>query len=182
MQVSVHGDALTVSGRTLAEEAATASEAPGQIVVRPLADPLSPTGRLVILRGNLAPEGCVVKVSGDRHTAHRGPARVFDSEEDAFDAVQQARIAAGDVVVIRYEGPRGGPGMREMLGGHCGHRRSGVGRIYRARHRWTVLRRDARPDGRTRCPGGCCRRTDRRGSRRGCRHHRYGGAFSSGRS
>jgi dihydroxy-acid dehydratase len=112
----LHADARTVTGRTLGEEARQAVETPGQIVVRPLADPLKPTGGLVILRGNLAPEGCVVKVAGHERMLHRGPARVFECEEDAFAAVAQRRIAAGDVVVIRNEGPTGGPGMREMLG------------------------------------------------------------------
>ena len=93
-----------------------ATETPGQVVVRPLADPLKTTGGLVILKGNLAPEGCVVKVAGHERMLHRGPARVFECEEDAFAAVKQRRIEAGDVVVIRYEGPMGGPGMREMLG------------------------------------------------------------------
>ncbi|MBA3231369.1 MAG: dihydroxy-acid dehydratase [Acidobacteria bacterium] len=111
----LHTGALTVTGRTIGEEAAEARETAGQVVIRPLADPLKPTGGLVILRGNLAPEGCVVKVAGHGHTAHRGPARVFDCEEDAFAAVQEGRIRSGDVIVIRYEGPRGGPGMREML-------------------------------------------------------------------
>jgi dihydroxy-acid dehydratase len=112
----LHADARTVTGRTLGDEAHRAVETPGQIVVRPLADPLKPTGGLVILRGNLAPEGCVVKVAGHERMLHRGPARVFECEEDAFAAVAQRRIAAGDVVVIRNEGPTGGPGMREMLG------------------------------------------------------------------
>lgn len=112
----LHGSALTVSGKSIAEEAQAAHEAAEQEVVRPLARPLKPTGGLVILKGNLAPEGCVVKVAGHHQVHHRGPARVFDSEEAAFAAVQQGRIRAGDVLVIRYEGPRGGPGMREMLG------------------------------------------------------------------
>jgi len=112
----LHGGALTVSGKSIAEESLGATEAAGQEVVRPLDHPLKPTGGLVILKGNLAPEGCVVKVAGHEHVHHRGPARVFDSEEAAFAAVQQSRIRAGDVLVIRYEGPRGGPGMREMLG------------------------------------------------------------------
>ena len=111
-----HGDALTVTGKTMAEEANAAQETPGQEVVRPLSNPLKPTGGLVILRGNLAPEGCVLKTSGHQKVSHRGPARVFDCEEDAFAAVQQQRIKPGDVIVVRYEGPRGGPGMREMLG------------------------------------------------------------------
>jgi dihydroxy-acid dehydratase len=104
-----------VTGRTLAEEAANATEAPGQEVVRPIDRPLKPTGGLVILFGNLAPEGGVLKLSGTERASHRGPARVFDSEEAAFEAVQEQRIKPGDVVVIRYEGPNGGPGMREML-------------------------------------------------------------------
>jgi len=112
----LHATALTVTGRSIGDEASRAVETPGQAVVRPLATPLKPTGGLVILRGNLAPEGCVVKVAGHERMLHRGPARVFECEEDAFAAVAQRRIAAGDVVVIRNEGPRGGPGMREMLG------------------------------------------------------------------
>ncbi len=110
------GRQLTPSGRTLAEEAATATETPGQEVVRPLERPLKPTGGLVILKGNLAPEGCVIKVAGSERQHHRGPARVFDREEDAMHAVTAGQIKPGDVVVIRYEGPKGGPGMREMLG------------------------------------------------------------------
>jgi dihydroxy-acid dehydratase len=109
------GDAPTVTGRTLGEEAAQAAETPGQEVVRPVGRPLKPHGGLVILFGNLAPEGAVLKLSGTERGLHRGPARVFDSEEQAFDAVQRQAIKAGDVVVIRYEGPAGGPGMREML-------------------------------------------------------------------
>jgi dihydroxy-acid dehydratase len=112
----LHADAITVTRKTIGEEAKSASETPGQVVVRPNSNPLKPTGGQVILKGNLAPEGCVVKVAGHEHLNHRGPARVFDSEEDAFAAVQDGRIQPGDVVVIRYEGPRGGPGMREMLG------------------------------------------------------------------
>jgi dihydroxy-acid dehydratase len=111
----LHGDSLTVTGRTLAEEAATAKETPNQQVVRKLDAPLKPTGGLVILKGNLAPEGCVIKVAGHNLQAFSGPARVFDNEEAAFAAVENGSIKAGDVVVIRYEGPKGGPGMREML-------------------------------------------------------------------
>lgn len=110
------GDLPTVTGRTLSEEVATVHETPGQEVVAPTHEPLKPSGGLVILKGNLAPEGCVVKVAGHKRTRHSGPARVFEREEDAFQAVQEGRIQAGDVIVIRYEGPRGGPGMREMLG------------------------------------------------------------------
>lgn len=112
----LHGDQITVTGRTLAEEAATAKETLGQKVLFPPSHPIKPSGGLVILKGNLAPEGCVVKVAGHAKLAHHGPAKVFDCEEDAFQAVQQGGIVAGDVVVIRYEGPQGGPGMREMLG------------------------------------------------------------------
>jgi dihydroxy-acid dehydratase len=107
---------MTVSGRTIGAEASAAVEAPGQDVVRPLSNPFKPTGGLVILKGSLAPESCVVKVAGYERVYHRGPARVFDREEDAMRAVTHGLIKAGDVVVIRYEGPRGGPGMREMLG------------------------------------------------------------------
>ena len=112
----VHGDVITVTGRTLAEEAADAVETPGQDVVRPLDDPLKETGGLVILHGSLAPDGCVVKVAGYERTLHRGPARVFEQEEDALAAVLEGGIREGDVLVIRNEGPVGGPGMREMLG------------------------------------------------------------------
>jgi dihydroxy-acid dehydratase len=108
-------DAPTVTGRSLREHAAAAREAPGQEVITPLARPKAATGGLAILRGNLAPDGCVIKLSGHQRTHHAGPARVFDSEEAAFAAVQAGAIAAGDVVVIRFEGPAGGPGMREML-------------------------------------------------------------------
>ena len=111
----LHPRALPVSGRTIGEEAARAMETSGQSVVRPLNQPLSPTGGLVILHGNLAPEGCVVKMTGHEPERFSGRARVFNSEEEAFAAIKQRRIVAGDVVVIRYEGPRGGPGMREML-------------------------------------------------------------------
>jgi dihydroxy-acid dehydratase len=112
----LHPDELTVSGKTIGDEARAAVETKGQEVVRPLSDPLKATGGLVILKGNLAPEGCVVKVAGYERTTHRGPACVFDSEDEAFKAVAARRISPGDVVVIRYEGPKGAPGMPEMLG------------------------------------------------------------------
>ena len=111
----LHADTLTVTGRTLGEEASDAQETPGQEVVKPFDQPIKPTGGLVVLRGNLAPEGCVVKVAGYTTVHHRGPAKVFDSEEAAFKTVEQGGITPGDVVVIRNEGPKGGPGMREML-------------------------------------------------------------------
>jgi dihydroxy-acid dehydratase len=112
----VDGSTMTVTGRTFAEEAADAKETPGQEVIRPLDNPIKSSGGLVILRGNLAPEGCVIKVTGIDRKYQEGPARVFDCEEDAMHAVLGGGIKAGDVLVIRYEGPRGGPGMREMLG------------------------------------------------------------------
>ncbi|HSB74320.1 MAG TPA: dihydroxy-acid dehydratase [Terriglobales bacterium] len=111
----LHDKAMTTTGRTLGEEAAQAEETPGQEVVRRASKPLSPTGGLAILKGNLAPDGCVVKIAHHHGDTFRGPARVFDSEEAAFAAVEKNQLRAGDVVVIRYEGPRGGPGMREML-------------------------------------------------------------------
>lgn len=112
----LHGDQPTVTGRTIGEEAKDAVETPGQQVLHPLSHPIKPTGGLVILKGNLAPEGCVVKVAGHSMMKFQGPAKVYDREEDAFVAVKAGQIKPGDVVVIRYEGPSGGPGMREMLG------------------------------------------------------------------
>jgi dihydroxy-acid dehydratase len=111
----LHTEALTVTGRTVGEEASVSEETPGQVVVRPLSDPLKSEGGLAILRGNLAPEGCVVKLAGTERLSQSGPARVFESEEEAFAAVSDQAIKPGDVVVIRNEGPAGGPGMREML-------------------------------------------------------------------
>ncbi|MDP2382353.1 MAG: dihydroxy-acid dehydratase [Nitrospirota bacterium] len=112
----LHANQPTVTGRTIGEEAKDAKETPGQQVLRPLSNPIKKTGGLVILKGNLAPDGCVLKVAGHSIMTFRGPAKVYNREEDAFAAVQSRKIKAGDVVVIRYEGPSGGPGMREMLG------------------------------------------------------------------
>ena len=112
----LHQEEMTVAGRTIGAEARHAKEAKGQEVIRPLSNPIKTTGGLVILKGNLAPEGCVVKLAGHKRLTHRGPARVFDNEESAFAAVRKKRIKPNDVVVIRYEGPKGGPGMREILG------------------------------------------------------------------
>jgi dihydroxy-acid dehydratase len=112
----VDGSAITCTGRTFAEEAAEARETPGQEVVRALDKPLKARGGIAVLRGSLAPEGCVIKLAGHDKKVHRGPARVFECEEAAMTAVTEGQIKAGDVVIIRYEGPRGGPGMREMLG------------------------------------------------------------------
>jgi dihydroxy-acid dehydratase len=110
------GTQRTADGRAWSEHAALAVETPGQKVVSPADRPFKPTGGLVILRGNLCPDGAVVKMAGHERSRHVGPARVFEREEDAFAAVKESRIQPGDVVVIRYEGPKGGPGMREMLG------------------------------------------------------------------
>jgi dihydroxy-acid dehydratase len=139
----IEGSALTVSGKTLGEDAAGATERAGQEVVRPNDNPLKPHGGLVILFGNLAPEGAVLKLSGTERKEHRGPARVFDSEEQCFDAVQHQRIKAGDVVIIRYEGPHGGPGMREMLGVTAAISGAGLGES-------TLLLTDGRFSGATR--------------------------------
>ena len=111
----IHGGEKTVTGRTIGEEIAAATEPPGQEVIKPLKQALKPTGGIVILRGNLAPGGCVIKLSGQSKSEHRGPARVFEREEGAFKAVKEGKIKPNDVIVIRYEGPKGGPGMREML-------------------------------------------------------------------
>jgi len=111
----LHEDTQTVTGYTIGQIARAAQEAEDQKVVRPLSDPIKPSGGLAILRGNLAPDGCVVKLAGHERRKHTGPARVFEGEEAAMAAVTEGRIEAGDVVVIRNEGPAGGPGMREML-------------------------------------------------------------------
>ena len=111
----LHADAKTVTGRAIGEEIRQAAEPPGQQVIKPLARALKSSGGIAILRGNIAPGGCVIKVSGQARLAHRGPARVFEREEDAFKAVKTGKIKPNDVIVIRYEGPKGGPGMREML-------------------------------------------------------------------
>ena len=150
----------TVTGRTLAEEAATAVETPGQEVVRPIDRPLKSTGGLVILFGNLAPEGAVLKLSGTERGQLRGPARVFDSEEQAFEAVQSQSITAGDVVVIRYEGPAGGPGMREMLAVTAAIVGAGLGDSVALLTDGTVLGRHARIHGRARGARSFARRAD----------------------
>src|SRR5262249_3789989 len=111
----IHAGAPTVDARPLGEVGDSAEQTPGRRVVVPSETPLKPTGGLAILYGNLAPEGCVVKLAGHERLLHRGPARVFDSEEDCFAAVKRGEFKAGDVVVIRYEGPAGGPGLREMV-------------------------------------------------------------------
>ena len=145
-------------------------ETPGQEVVVPIETPLKATGGLAILRGNLAPDGCVVKLAGHERLFHTGPARVFDSEEECFAAVKARSIRAGDVVVIRYEGPAGGPGMREMLHVTAAIVGEGLGDEVALDHRRTLLRRDARADGRPRRARGRARRADRGRARR--RHDR----------
>ena len=162
-----HGSAQTVTGRTLgAGSRATRSRRAGRKSCGRSASALKKSGGLVILRGNLAPEGAVMKVSGTERLQHRGPARVFDSEEAAFEAVQHQAIKAGDVVVIRYEGPSGGPGMREMLGGHRRDCRRRPGRYGGARDRRPLLGRDARVHGRPHRARSVARRPDRGGARR----------------
>jgi dihydroxy-acid dehydratase len=111
----IHGECLTVTGKTMAENLCKVAWNSHQKVIRPISNPLSPTGGVVVLKGNLAPEGAIVKIAGMQTLIHSGPARVFDSEEEAFAFVEHRRYSEGDVIVIRYEGPRGGPGMREML-------------------------------------------------------------------
>ncbi len=111
----LHPDEKTVTGRTIGDEARAAKETPGQAVIRPLREPIKKSGGLLILRGSLAPDGCVIKLGGQEREYYRGAARVFDREEDAFAAVKAGKIREGDVIVVRYEGPKGGPGMREML-------------------------------------------------------------------
>jgi dihydroxy-acid dehydratase len=123
----LHGDAPTVTGKTIGEIAQAAKETPGQEVIRPLAKPIKPTGGLAILRGNLAPDGCVVKLAGHERRFEQGPARVFEGEEAAMAAVTAGEIKAGDIIVIRNEGPAGGPGMREMLAVTAALNGSGLG-------------------------------------------------------
>ena len=162
----LHADALTVTGRTIGEEAAAARGGPGQEVVRPLADPLKPEGGLAILRGNLAPEGAVVKLAGTERTGQTGPARVFESEEECFRAVKDQAIEPGDVVVIRNEGPAGGPGMREMLQVTAAIVGEGLGEEVALLTDGRFSGRHPRADGRPRRPRGGQGRADRGASRR----------------
>ncbi len=167
----LHPSARTVTGLTINSESETAVETPGQEVIAPLDKPLKATGGLVILKGNLAPEGCVAKISGHERLEQRGPARVFESEEEAMAAVTAKKIKAGDVVVIRNEGPKGGPGMREMLGVTAAIVGEGSGRFRGAADRWTLQRRNPRADGGTCRSGSRVGRTNRGGARR--RHHSF---------
>ncbi len=139
----IHGDCMTVTGKTVAENLKDVKFNPDQKVMRAVTNPLAPTGGVVGLKGNLAPDGAIVKVAGLKHLKHRGPARVFDCEEDCFAAVQARDYKEGDVLVIRYEGPKGGPGMREMLSTTAALYGQGVGE-HRAHHRRALFRRHAR--------------------------------------
>ncbi len=145
---------MTVTGRTIAEEARAAREAPGQKVIRPLNDPLKSEGGIVILRGNLAPDGCVAKVSGQKRDFHRGPARIFDREEDAFQAVKAGKIKANDVVVIRWEGPKGGPGHARDAARHGRHPGRRPGRQRGPDDRRSLLGSHPRLHDRPHRPGG----------------------------
>ena len=167
----LHRSAVTVTGRTIGKHASEAVETPGQDVVRSLDDPLKPTGGFAILRGNVAPDGCVVKLAGHERRHHVGPARVFDGEEEAMAAVLAQDISPGDVIVIRNEGPAGGPGMREMLAVTAAIQGEGLGETCCADHRWAFLRRDARVHGGAHRARGCSRRPHRRTARPRRDHH-----------
>ena len=163
----LHGDRPTPSGRTLAEEAAGAEEAPGQKVISTVENAFKPRGGIVILHGNLAPEGAVIKLAGTREDAvFSGPARIFDREEDAMEAVKAQRIQPGDVVIIRYEGPKGGPGMREMLGVTAALVGQGLGGDVALLTDGRFSGCDARPDGRPCRPRSQRRRPHRPAARR----------------
>ena len=135
----LHGDCMTVTGKTVAENLKDVKFNPNQKVMRPVSNPLAPTGGVVGLKGNLAPDGAIVKVAGLKHTMHKGPARVFDCEEDAYAAVQARKYKEGDVIIIRYEGPKGGPGMREMLQTTAALWPGRASRTDRAHHRRALL-------------------------------------------
>ena len=169
----VDGATMTVTGKTFAEEANNAKETAGQTVIAPLSKPLKTTGGLVILKGNLAPGGGVVKMSGHERQSQTGPARVFDSEEAAMKAVTSKQIKAGDVVVIRYEGPKGGPGMREMLSVTAAIVGEGLGESGSADNRRPLQRSNPRPDGRPRSSRSRAGRPNRRHPRRRQDHHRH---------
>ena len=166
----MHGDCLTVTGKTIAENHRNVRFPEGQDLFYRVKKPLSKTGGVVGLKGNLASEGAIVKVAGMKTLAFRGPARCFDCEEDAFDAVVKKKIKKGDVIVIRYEGPRGGPGMREMLSTTAALYGEGMGENRGADHRWALLRRHARILHRPCRAGGGGGRTDR--AAQGRRHDR----------
>ena len=158
----LHGDCLTVTGKTMAENLAELDPpAPDGEVIHPLSDPIHAVGGIAVLKGSLAPKGAVVKVAGIDHLQFEGRARVFDGEDAAMEAVLGEQIEAGDIVVIRYEGPKGGPGMREMLAITGAMKGVGPGRRRRPHHRRPVLRRHPRLLHRPRRPGGGRRRADR---------------------
>ena len=166
----LHGDCMTITGRTIAQELERRTDRPRQDPGRdpPIDKPMYAQGHLAILKGNLAPEGCVAKITGLKNPVITGPARVFDSEEAAMEAILADRIKPGDVVVIRYEGPQGGPGMREMLTPDLGADRQGPRRVGRPHHRRALLGRHLGHGGRPRGAGGLRRRQHRadRGRRR----------------
>ena len=166
----LHGDCLTVTGRSIAENLKNVKWNPDQDVVYPADKPLMPTGGVVGLKGNLAPEGAIVKIAGMKRLKFSGPARCFDGEEACFDAVKNRKYKDGEVLVIRYEGPRGGPGMREMLSTTAALVWPGRRRKSRADHGRAFLRRHARFLRRPCRAGGSDRRSDRADPRR--RHHR----------
>ena len=170
----LHGDCITITGRTMADELAHLPAEPraDQDVIRPWSNPMYAQGHLAILRGNLATEGCVAKITGLKKLSITGPARVFDSEPEVMDAIMAGRIKAGDVVVIRYEGPKGGPGMQEMLAPHVRAHRTGSRRIGRPHHGRSVLRRHLGHGRGARRPGGLRRRPDRAGRGRRLDHDR----------
>ncbi len=174
----LHGDALTITGETVAEVLADVPDEPraDQDVIRPFDRPLYAQGHLAILRGNLAAEGAVAKISGVKHPQITGPARVFDSEEKCLEAILGGAIKPGDVVVIRYEGPKGGPGMREMLAPTSAIIGAGLGDAVAPHHGRSFFGRHVRDGGRARRAGGGGRRDD--SARRGRRldHHRRRGA------
>ena len=167
------GDCVTVTGKTLAENLETLPPlASGQAVIRAVDDPIKPTGHLQVMRGNLAPGGAVAKLTGREGDRFEGPARVFESEEEMLAALQRTEIQAGDVVVIRYEGPKGGPGMPEMLTPTSAIVGAGLGRRCGAPHGWAVLGRLARLHHRAHRPGGTGRRPDCPGAERRPDPHR----------
>ena len=170
----LHGDCLTITGKTIAENLEGVSGTPpeGQDVVLPLDNPKYQEGHLAILHGNLSPEGAVAKISGLKSTKITGPARVFESEEDAMSAIMDDEIGAGDVLIIRYEGPRGGPGMREMLSPTLGNYRQRVGRFGRAYYRRALFGGHLRPSRRSRGTRGASGRAARLCSRGRLHHHR----------
>ena len=171
----LHEDALTVSGRTVGQEADRAVETPDQQVVVPVDKPLKKSGGLVILKGNLAPEGAVVKLAGHERAQHQGPARVFDSEDEVMPAIEQGHIQPGDVVVIRYEGPKGGPGYARDASRHRCHRGSRSRRLRGPSHRWPLLGCHPRPDDRPRRARSRSGRPLGRPARRRYHHHRHHG-------